>query len=103
VGLPSYCYWTYGAEYLPPTFHTEQGFEDDMKNIGRIALNLSTLSPAIILGFGLAIREAQHCQYLEPGEPIQDGMPMYVFRSFACQETVQQVLEFINKVIAVMV
>jgi hypothetical protein len=47
-----------------------------MKNIAEITLDLGTLSPAIILGFGLAIRAAQRCQYLEPGESIQDGMPM---------------------------
>jgi hypothetical protein len=61
------------------------------------------ISSGVLLGFGMAIREAQRCQFLEPDEPPPKDMPRYVGNSFVGQENVIQLLEHIQSIIEMVV
>ena len=61
------------------------------------------ISSGVILGFGMAIREAHWCQFLEPEEGASAGMPSYVAASFVGQDNVLQLLGHIDSVIEMVV
>jgi hypothetical protein len=102
-GLPEWCYWTYPHQYLPAKFHTKDGYNDDIGTIFNVVKERKQISSGVLLGFGMAIREAQRCQFLEPDEPPPEDMPRYVGNSFVGQENVIQLLEHIQSIIEMVV
>ena len=61
------------------------------------------ISSGILLGFGMAIREAHRCQFLEPDEAPPEDMPAYVGGSFVGQDNIIQLLEHIESIIDMVV
>jgi hypothetical protein len=61
------------------------------------------ISSGILLGFGMAIREAQRCQFLECNEPLPEDMPPYVGASFVGQHNVVELMDHIDSVISLVV
>ena len=98
-GLPEWCDWTYPHQYLPPKFHTEDGYNEDFETITGVLRARGQISSAVLLGFGMAIREAHRCQFLDPDEPLPEDMPQYVVDSFVSQDNITQLLEHIDTIV----
>lgn len=81
--MPHWASWTYGCEYLPPSFHTREGFTRDIEAIVGAAGGDNPLPATLLLGCGLAIREINkvHFSMSDPDDPPPADMPTHVIIS----------------------
>lgn len=82
-GMPPWASWSYGQEYLPPSFHTIEGFEKYIHGISKIPGPDNPLPVALVLAYGLAIRDVNRAHFAmpDPDEPAPANMPAHVVSS----------------------
>ena len=98
-GLPVWASWSFKDWFISENFYSIGGFELAITDIGVVAFREETLSPTLILAFGLVLREIAWARQRQDGGDQPEGVLSYVNSDFLTSESEERVLNIINRLL----
>lgn len=97
-GLPAWASWSFSQDFLPESFYSNEGLELAITDIGAVVTSTRTVTPTLVLAFGLVLRELDLAKALvSTSKP--ERAPHWVNGDFISPDSVARVVRIIGQLL----